>query len=292
MALEHIKQITIRSYLEKKGIKPIKENETRGMYHSPLRMDTNASFSVNYSRNLWYDHGLGQGGSIVELVAKNERISIGAAITILESDDFSFNRQQIIPIQRTDQVAAITILTIAELNNPALLNYLSKRCIDPQIAKSVCYEVHYSVKGKSYFAIGFRNDNKIGVELRSKYFKGCTSKNTTSIKTGHEDCLLFEGFFDYLSYLTIIKMESPPTDVIVLNSLSNLSKVKNTLAEYRNVIAFLDNDSAGKKAIQVLQENLNNVIDQSFYYANYKDLNEYLCAGMTTERSIIEFTSK
>lgn len=290
MALEHIKQITIRSYLDKKGIKPIKENETRGMYHSPLRMDTNASFSVNYSLNLWYDHGLGQGGSIVELVSKNESISIGEAITKLESDDFSFNRQQIIPIQKRNQIPAINILTITALNNPALLNYLSKRKIDLQIAKTVCCEVHYSVKEKNYFAIGFRNDNKIGVELRSKYFKGCTSKNITTIKNGHEDCLLFEGFFDYLSYLTITKKASPPTDVIVLNSLSNLSKVKNTLAEYRKVIAFLDNDSAGKKAIQVLQENLFNVIDQSFYYVNFKDLNEYLCAGVTSESSILEFS--
>ena len=65
MNLNDIKQISIREYLERKEILPAKENETKGMYYSPLRKDNNYSFSVDYLRNIWYDHGLGEGGSII-----------------------------------------------------------------------------------------------------------------------------------------------------------------------------------------------------------------------------------
>jgi hypothetical protein len=67
-------------------------------------------------------------------------------------------------------------------------------------------------------------------------------------------------------------------DVIVLNSLSNLAKVKNSLTEYGSIATFLDNDEAGKRAVQELKSCYPNVTDQSEFYAKHKDLNEYLCS--------------
>ena len=292
MTLDHIKQISIREYLGAKGIKPTKENEYRGIYHSPLRIDNNASFSVNYIQNVFFDHGIGTGGSIIDLVSRLESCSIGEAIKRLETGCFSFHRNENISnVEIVKQTQTIKILDFVEISNPALLAYLNKRCIDIQIAKSVCLEVHYRVIEKNYFAIGFKN-NIGGFELRSKYFKGCSSKDFTTLKIGHKDCMLFEGFFDFLSFLTISKKQSPSTDVIVLNSLSNLSKAMSTLASYRSVTTFLDNDEAGKRAVQNLKVNLNNVIDQSNYYSSYKDLNEYRCSEMTLERKIIDFRCK
>lgn len=52
MKLDNIRAISIREYLERNGIKPTGENERRAMYHSPLREDKNASFSVDYIRNV------------------------------------------------------------------------------------------------------------------------------------------------------------------------------------------------------------------------------------------------
>jgi hypothetical protein len=122
--------------------------------------------------------------------------------------------------------------------------------------------------------VGFRNDAG-GYELRNKYFKGCTSKDVTSVKAGSNTCQLFEGFMDYLSFLTIKNWQQSKADVIVLNSLSNLVKVKNTLTAYESVATFLDNDEAGKRAVQELK-NVCNISDQSEFYAKHKDLNEYL----------------
>ena len=103
---------------------------------------------------------------------------------------------------------------------------LRERCINIEIARQHCQEVHYSANGKAYFAVGFRNDAG-GYELRNKYFKGCTSKEITSMKTSSDACQLFEGFMDYLSFLTMKNWQQPKTDVIVLNSLSNMPKAKN-----------------------------------------------------------------
>jgi hypothetical protein len=82
---------------------------------------------------------------------------------------------------------------------------------------------------------------------------------------------------DYLSFLTIKNIQNSPIDVIVLNSLANLPKIKCTLESYKSISLFLDNDQAGKRAVQKLESICKDVIDYSFLYSNYKDLNEYLC---------------
>lgn len=68
-----------------------------------------------------------------------------------------------------------------------------------------------------------------------------------------------------------------PVNVVILNSLANLPKITNTLAGYKSVALFLDNDEAGKRAVQNLRSVCKEIIDQSAHYANHKDLNEYLC---------------
>jgi hypothetical protein len=158
-----------------------------------------------------------------------------------------------------------------------LLTYLNERSINIDIARLHCKEVHYCVNGKPYFAVGFRNDNG-GYELRNRYFKGCTSKDITTIKAGNNTAQLFEGFMDYLSFLTMKNWQQSKADVIILNSLTNLAKAKNSLTGYGSIAIFLDNDEAGKRAVQELKSYYPNVTDQSEFYAKHKDPNEYLCS--------------
>ncbi len=276
-----INQFPIWNYLAGSDIYPAKDNGFYGMYHSPFREDHKASMKVDYNKNLWIDYGTGEGGTLIDLVMRIENCSNGKAMQLLEqkiagTSSFSFQKEtKIIP--KITQQQAITIRNVGILTNPGLIGYLRERCIDIEIAQLHCQEVHYSVNGKPYFAVGFRNDNG-GYELRNKYFKGCTSKDTTTIKAGNNDtCQLFEGFMDYLSFLTMKNWQQSKTDVIVLNSLSNLAKVKNTLTAYSSIVAFLDNDEAGKRAVQELKSCYPNVIDQSGCYAKHKDLNDCLC---------------
>ena len=146
-------------------------------------------------------------------------------------------------------------------------------------------EVHYLTDGKPYFAVGFPNRSG-GYEIRNKFFKGCIApKDITHIRQTEpgETCCLFEGFMDYLSFLTLRQERHPDRpalggqDHIVLNSVSNLSKALRPLGDYERIHCFLDNDRAGLEALREIQREYGSrVRDASYVYSGYKDLNDYL----------------
>ncbi|KAA6313006.1 DNA primase, partial [termite gut metagenome] len=146
-----------------------------------------------------------------------------------------------------------------------------------------CKEVHFRFKDKSYFAIGFKN-NMEGYELRNKYFQGTLSpKGITTIKQGNDSCCIFEGFMDYLSYLTLKQKHNPENtdiekqDYVILNSVSNVSKGIDIISGYKAKYCYLDNDKAGVSAYEEIRNKCGlNVSDRSVHYREYKDLNDYL----------------
>ena len=224
--IQQLKQISIRAYLAERSLLPVKDNPRYGFYLSPLREERTPSFKVDYSQNLWYDFGLGEGGSIIDLVMRMERCEAGKAIRLMEQrisgmSSFSFHRKS--NPASPHRESAITIEEVRPLENPALLAYLTERGIDLTTAKIHCSEVHYRVAYKSYFAVGFRNDAG-GWELRNRYFKGCTSKAPTTRGGDYPTCLVFEGFMDYLSFLTLKRNPTPLHNIAVLNSVTNLAK--------------------------------------------------------------------
>lgn len=152
-----------------------------------------------------------------------------------------------------------------------------------------CCEVHFENNGKHYYAVGFPNVRG-GYEIRNKYFKGCIApKDISHIRhtnRQNEVCYVFEGFMDYLSFLTL-RLDSCPQypefdkqDYMVLNSVSNVSKALYPLGNYLRIHCFFDNDRAGMEAILQIRKEYGstiNIRDASHLYSGCKDLNEYLC---------------
>ena len=280
MNYEEIKRhISIRAYLAARGILPQWERGNRGMYLSPLRKERTASFSVSYDKNLCHDFGTGEGGSIIDLVARMEGCSeVEAARRLKERNTGTFVPLSVEPLRANEPTPSrLAILSDRELTHPALLGYLTGRGIDPAIARTYCREVRYTIGGKEYFAIGFRNDAG-GWELRNPLFKGSsTPKNITTLDNSSDTAMVFEGFIDFLSYLSLKGNLSPSIDTAVLNSVTNLQKAVPFLARHSVIHAFLDNDDAGRKALARLEESVpsSEVIDQSVFYRDYKDLNDY-----------------
>lgn len=173
---------------------------------------------------------------------------------------------------------SITIRDIQAISHPKLIEWINVRKIDLSLANLYCREVHYQVRDKMYFSIGFESD-KGGYELSSPpSFKGCIPpKGVTTINNGHETCLAFEGFWDFLSYLTLQKTDMTRFDVAILNSIANIQKALPFLKEHKNICAFLDNDEGGRKAFQNIKSSCFCAEDMSVKYAGYKDLNDYLC---------------
>lgn len=269
-----IKRLSIRAYLAERGLHPTKDNPRYGLYLSPLRKEHTPSFKVDYVQNLWYDFGLGAGGSIIDLVMRLERCDFTQALRLLGGGE---RTPMVVPVPLSvpPTVPALRLLSDIPLRHPALVDYLSSRGIAPAIASACCREVHYTVGGRNYFAVGFRNDAG-GWELRSERFKGCVSpKHITTIDNRSSTVLSFEGFLDFLSYLSIERQLQ--TDVAVLNSVVHLPKAIPFLGRHATIYAFFDNDEAGRKATAELNRLCPNstVINRSHLYREHKDLNEY-----------------
>jgi DNA primase len=277
MSTAEIKNISIRKYLKQLSISPQKETEHAGIYRSPFREDVNASFKVDYNLNLWYDFGTGEGGSIIDLVMKMENCSFHEAANKLENeyvginpDSFSFHRNE------KDEPTAV-IQNILSITHPKLIAWVRERKIDLNLANLYCREIHYQIRDKNYFSVGFGND-KGGYELSNPpNFKSCISpKEITTFKAGRNLCLVFEGFWDFLSYLTLQKIEKSKHDVVVLNSTANVSKALDFLKSHKEIYCYSDNDEGGRKATETIKSVCSNVNDRSVRYAKYKDLNDFL----------------
>ena len=286
MNTNEAKRIRIEEYLHSLGYSPVRRQGNSLWYKSPFRDECEPSFKVNTERNLWYDFGASKGGNIIALA--QELYASDSLPYLLEKIaeqapnvrpvSFSFGGQ---PFSKP----SFRQLEAVPLSSPALFSYLRQRGINTELTKRECCEVRYQTDGKPYFAVGFPNRSG-GYEIRNKFFKGCIApKDITHIRQTEpgETCCLFEGFMDYLSFLTLRQAGHPDRpaldgqDYIVLNSVSNLSKALRLLGNYERIHCFLDNDRAGLEALREIQREYGSrVRDASPVYSGYKDLNDYL----------------
>ena len=288
MNIKKIKQIKLQDFLTSMGCKPVKQYGVNLMYLSPLRTEKHASFKVNTEINQWYDFGIGRGGNIItlaELLYNSSDVSY--LIHQIERNAPSSVSGSLPTVKPTTPQNSFEHLQVLPITHPALIKYLEERCIDVETARTVCKELHFDTRGKHYFGIGFPNIAG-GYEIRNPFFKGCIAPKDISHFYADEPkkvCFLFEGFMDFLSFMTLKRKENPQItrlrqqDYLILNSVTNIHKTIERLSRYDSVQCFLDNDGAGRNAYLRLSKKLgNSVTDASNLYNGFKDLNEYLCA--------------
>jgi hypothetical protein len=244
-------------------------------YLSPLKSEKTASFKINTKNNIWYDHSLGMGGDGIKLIQTINKCDVKAALAYLseiETDSFAFQKP-VIP-EHSSKNSNLKILNIGPVTDKNLIQYLKSRSIISEHVISYCKEIEYENVGRKFKGLAFENQSG-GFEIRSEKFKSCYGKKDISlIKNKGENLLIFEGFFDFLSYLEMPHLTVEKADYLILNSLVNFRKIPNILENYRKFFLFLDNDEAGKKAKLEMKNCGKQVIDMSVFYAEYKDLNE------------------
>jgi len=273
---EKARTICIVKTLAKLGHFPSKTTEKEAWFLSPLRSETQASFNVSLIKNLWYDFGTGKGGNVIDLVMLLENCSFHDALNFLSEStiSFSFSSNPSAPIKDNDTV--ITIVQVQSISHPALSGYLRSRGIPLAIGNAYCKEISYRFKGKEFFSLGLQN-HLGGWELRNKYFKGSSSpKSYAYLKNGSKNLLVTEGMFDLLSLAVLEKVLVNTSDVIILNSLTFLTKIQPHIPEYSQALLYLDNDPAGDSATRELLTRFENVTDMRNSYKKFKDLNEKL----------------
>ncbi|WP_277069956.1 toprim domain-containing protein [Prevotella corporis] len=292
--LSRIKQYPIVEYLERKGIKPVRRTPSYALYRSPLREETHPSFKVDTQKNLWIDYAEGRGGSIIDLCMRLESCTLSEAICRLEqnaSDNITYSSRKDFVPNNSQPVMAVNgarrLIEISDTLPPHLQEYLTKeRCIDMEKAIPFLKCISYEVRSRLYQAIGYANLSG-GYELRDdKTFKGTIApKDITPIFTDKiinqiQPTCVFEGFIDFLSFLSM--KEEVTNACIVLNSVSNTAKA----IRYMNaqgisfIRTFLDNDDAGRRAVQEFAGAGFHVEDMSIHYKDFKDLNEFHVSRM------------
>ena len=288
-------QVSITDLLARLGHQPNKKSGKEFIYFSMLRdSDTKPSFCVNEELGVWFDHGMGKGGTVIDfglLYWKTVDVK-----EVLERITNIFNLENLTTFETRNTERALRprmaiklpnykIEEVKELgSNDAITSYLKSREVW-NVATGKLSEVYYYVedenkKRKQFFAAGWQNENG-GWEVRNKYFKGCLGrKGLTCIQGDQQKLVVFEGYLDYLSWL--FEHKEATDSVLVLNSLSFLPAAAKRALSFAEVEVYFDHDSAGYAATAEFLSAVPHAKDSSDKYVGYNDYNEWLTAEVKT----------
>lgn len=299
MRTDQAKAVPMIEILAALGHQPVKQSGGEWFYFSPLRQETDASFAVRPSKNVWYDHGTGNGGNVIDFVMHYfDLAGVADALRKVEAlaglpAPVAVPPAPVSPTATTAPVeSGIALVNVQRLRHRALFDYLHSRGLSAALALPFVQEAYYRVAGRerTYFALAFPNAGG-GYELRNKYFQGVAGRKDISLiqeddMAGMQTVMVFEGFIDFLSALAHYGTPAPTVPVIVLNSVTMKEKALAAIRELRfqEVQLYLDRDDAGIKLAADFRQALPGlaVIDRSPLYRGYKDVNAWWTARQKT----------
>ena len=301
MNAKQAKAIPLANLLQRMGY-DIKGRSKGGVelhYLSPWRAESKPSLFVNHVKNVWYDHGEGEGSNTLEFaiiylekMGKPHRVK--DALTWLsytmgyQPSSFSFSQQT---FTSPDLSGDLELIKVAPLRSKTIFAYLGQRGISQQLAQQYFVLVQYQNNAKplqgGYYGFGQKNVAG-GYEVRSattkQTFKSALIKRDITVHSGRvgEGVCVFEGMLDHLSLLVFLNAPKLNNDTIILNGASCYARAKDYVLEkgYNKIDLFLDNDKTGDKTTAKFIEMFGDyATDHRYLYAEYKDMNEALQAG-------------
>ncbi len=290
MNIKQAQQIPLPTLLSRLGYSPVKTYKGGGelAYKSPFRAETTPSFFVNTTKNVWNDFG-DSGGTVLDFVMRFQNTDASGALNFLailfEPAFFDTGAQIHTPsVIGAQKEETLVLESIKPFGTTAILaNYITQqRKINSSVAHQYLKEVHFrnNETGKPYFAAAFANDAG-GYEIRNAYFKSSINGKDLSFLKGKRSDLIavFEGFLDFLSFLTLYKIRQLETDVLVLNSIAFKEKGVSFIQKqaYQTLEMWLNNDKAGRETLHFFIENTTcSVLPQNHLYLDFNDLNNFL----------------
>ena len=286
MNCNQFNKIPLEEVLKILGHLPTKQTEKEAWFLNPFAKENHASFKINKNLNYWYLHSEGIGGNNVNFMKKYLNASVKEVLEWAENQNFSSFQNQNFQNQKIENRSKnYKIIEVKEIQHYALMEYLKTRKVENQ--SDFLYEIHYRINDKNFFGIGFKNDSG-GYEIRNKYSKICLGKKDVStIKNGSISLRIFEGFFDFLSFKNVENfLEKEPSDYLILNSVSMISKIKNSLENYENIELYFDNDEAGNRTVEMLKNEMENVEDCRELYSDFNDFNDWAMSSIKLEEKL------
>lgn len=307
-----INKIPIPQFLSSISIEPERKYNGYWMYKSFINTQQKTGSLKVSKNNLWVDYSDGnRGGTLIDLILLiYPELTVRDIILKFSNGTFSFHQPTFQDVAMAiEKEKNYEIRVIKPLTNTQLVNYIQSRHISLKMAKKYCVEVYYNLNKKSYYGVGFMNDFE-GYEIRNKYVKMCLGTKAPSYFNNNSNrIVLFESWSDFLSFLTLYPKEEKNYDYLILNSVGTLNTIlnsdtnnylykctngesdkcihvhsdkciKNTLykeLKYDIIICCFDNDDAGNKATEKVQNTFpNHVKDGRYLYPNHNDLNDYI----------------
>lgn len=287
-------QVALADLLASLGYQPEKISGNELIYLSMLRdNDTKPSFAVNRALNVWYDHGMGKGGNVIDFamaywnltfIEALKKMSAFCGAEISNQPPSLRTRRkhaQKLPYYRVEEVKPLG-------GNRIISDYLKERGVW-EAAQNHLSEIYYYVENenkirKHFFAAGWLNE--LGSwEVRNPYFKGSLGhKAITFIGRDAEALSIFEGCFDYLSW----RADNPfaADSILILNSASLLESAIRKAKDFLEISLFLDRDDIGRQASADFIRAIPAAIDKSTAYLDFKDYNEMLVSRMKKRHTI------
>jgi len=282
-------------------------------YFSPFRpAEKTASFKISTKTNKWHDFGLagiiihtGQskkssGGDPIDLWCDFHRLDRRAGFkqAIDGLSAFLGSVPKITPVRfqnpapHQGKPPRYKILSINDrITHPGLKDELYKRRISPRVANIYLKQgsILDTVTERKYIGFLFEND-KDGHEVSipnpksGQCFKTCIGPKSSSFLEPQKETHsvdVFEGFWDFLSWLEIKKIQIPMNYTFVMNSVSFTGEVSEKIVamneQASSVFLFMDNDIAGEAATHeialLLESEAITVGDMRNFYKSKNDLN-------------------
>lgn len=246
---DKVNSFDVEQYLHGKGISIFRSSKGY-CFKSPFRTDSNPSAIIYFNTKLYQDIGSGQKMNLINFIMRLENCNFDTAFQIV-SNHTTHETQYRAPETPTAQAAKYIYQPLQHRN---LITYAQKRGVSEPTAKKYLSECW---KNGKYYYLAFRNDNG-GYALRNDTTGNFKKINdgtggVTTINHNADKVVIFEGFFDFLSwveYMTAKGKQAERFNAIVLNSCSNLSKIINKLACYTKIYLLLDNDRTGTETTQ------------------------------------------
>ena len=288
MNILQAKQVSILDYLQRKGYKQLGILGSNVKYIAQYRGERTASLMVSRDGKLFCDFGNdNKGGDVIDLAKLiNGYTTTSQALADIESTMGGMYCVSAFTSAPRQANISKYKYQIFPLCNGRLISYAASRGIPQKVACLECVEVHYycdEYQVTPFYYIGFRNRTG-GYELRND-----SNNHFCKITVGQKDisiigdvlgstCLVFEGFFDYLSAKTMGWVAAPMYTAIVLNSTSNAKRAIPILQTAREVHLWLDDDATGASTAAKLLRVIPRAIDFTGqgYLCGSNDVNDFL----------------
>ena len=303
--LRQVKEVSLPMLLAERGIRPDNNRDPHAdaksfPYRAIYRNESNPSLCVFRGRSgqwLYKDHATGEYGTNLDLLVRmgfyrdwrEAAIDIAARYLGSGASPIMTAGMSSDAESETQHRYRGEVISVSSIEGSPVERYIEHtRMIPIVIARCYISYVRYTYDGsKVYYGIGWQTIKgswairwPIEGGRKGKCFIGPLSLSSflRSQDSFTMECAVFEGVFDFLSFVTL--NNDHVWDAFVLNSVENAKAVIPELAKYEIINCYLDNDDAGRKATSKIRDVYHDkVVDHASSYRDNNDLNEYLKAN-------------